>query len=151
MRQVPSWIDYFMGIAQAVSVRSKDPNTQVGSVLTDAEHRIIAVGYNGFPQGVRETSPRWTPEQKDNYVIHSEDNCLLNAARAGVSTKGSTLYCTLAPCPACARKVIASGVGTVYFPRSSIMARLEARPELVESHNFSMNLFMESRVRCIQT
>ena len=47
----PTWDEYFMGIALLSSYRSKDPNTQVGACIVNAENRIMSVGYNGFPYG----------------------------------------------------------------------------------------------------
>lgn len=48
----PSWDDYFLNIAAAVSKRSHDGETQVGVVIVDENKRILATGYNGFPLGV---------------------------------------------------------------------------------------------------
>ena len=52
----PEWDDYFLGIAQVVAQRSHDAQTQHGCVITDANHRIIGVGYNGFPRGMDDSS-----------------------------------------------------------------------------------------------
>ena len=48
-----SWDEYFMGIAMLSGMRSKDPNTQVGACIVDPEHKILSMGYNGFPLGQR--------------------------------------------------------------------------------------------------
>ena len=50
---VISWDDYFMGVAHLSSFRSKDPSTQVGAVIVDENKKIVGIGYNGFPIGVR--------------------------------------------------------------------------------------------------
>lgn len=55
-----SWLDYFMSMALLTAQRSKDPNTQVGACIVDAENRIIGLGYNGFPSGVSSTSGQKT-------------------------------------------------------------------------------------------
>ena len=47
---VPTWDDYFLGIASAVAARAKCTRRRVGAVLT-IEHRIIATGYNGAAPG----------------------------------------------------------------------------------------------------
>ena len=47
-----SWDEYFMGLAHLSALRSKDPNTQVGAAIVDENHRVVSVGYNGFPTGV---------------------------------------------------------------------------------------------------
>ena len=41
------WDSYFMGIALLSSMRSKDPNTQVGACIVNEDKRIVGVGYNG--------------------------------------------------------------------------------------------------------
>ena len=35
-----SWDDYFMGVALLAAQRSKDPSTQVGACIIDANNRI---------------------------------------------------------------------------------------------------------------
>ena len=46
-----SWDEYFMGVADLAGMRSKDPNTQVGSCIVSREHKILSIGYNGMPSG----------------------------------------------------------------------------------------------------
>ena len=46
-----SWDEYFMGVAYLASMRSKDPNTQVGACIVSPENKILSMGYNGFPSG----------------------------------------------------------------------------------------------------
>ena len=43
-----SWDEYFMGVSLLASMRSKDPNTQVGACIVGDDNKIISVGYNGF-------------------------------------------------------------------------------------------------------
>lgn len=45
------WDEYFMGIALLSSMRSKDPNTGVGSCIVGSDNRILSLGYNGMPIG----------------------------------------------------------------------------------------------------
>ena len=49
---VISWDEFFMRVAIAASLRSKDPNTQVGACIADTNHRILSVGYNGTPSAL---------------------------------------------------------------------------------------------------
>ena len=46
-----SWDEYFMGVAKLAAMRSKDPNTQVGSCIVSEDNNILSMGYNGFPKG----------------------------------------------------------------------------------------------------
>jgi len=146
LRKVPRWYDYFMDLARAASARSKDPRTNVGAILIGPDRRILSLGYNGFPDGILETEERWTSAEKDKYVIHAEVNALANAARSGVSTDRSWAVITLAPCPNCARTLIAAGIKAVVVDAATTKARLEARPELVDDYTLMRQLFDEAGV-----
>ena len=74
----PEWDDYFLGLAKAVSLRSHDIDTQHGCLITDPDHRILGVGYNGFPRGMDDSLlPTHRPE-KYHWMIHAERNALSN-------------------------------------------------------------------------
>lgn len=47
----PSWDEYGLGIAKAVSVRGDCTRRQVGAVILDKDHRIVGGGYNGTVAG----------------------------------------------------------------------------------------------------
>jgi dCMP deaminase len=106
------WHKYFMDIAVAVSVKSKDPNTKVGSVIVDGNNRIISTGYNGFPAGMVENDYLWSKENKKKFVCHSELNAILYAK---VDLSGCTLYTTLSPCNECAKVIAASKIKQVFY------------------------------------
>ena len=126
-----SWEDYFMNIAILSSMRSKDPNTQVGSAIINKENKIIGVGYNGMPKGhddfswEREGNPI---ETKYLRVIHAEINSIINSNFRDLD--GSTIYTTLFPCAECSKIIIQVGIKKVYYmedkykdSNSSIVAR----------------------------
>lgn len=48
-------------------------------------------------------------------VVHAEMDALLSCGRAGLPTRGTTLYCTTFPCHNCAKHIIASGVERVVY------------------------------------
>ena len=48
---VLTWDEYFMGLAHLSAKRSKDPNTQVGAAIVNDQHKVVSIGYNGFPNG----------------------------------------------------------------------------------------------------
>lgn len=74
----PSWTDYFLGIAKVVSQRSHDIHTQHGCVITDQNHRILGVGYNGFPRGLQDDKLPVNRPDKYHWMVHSERNALSN-------------------------------------------------------------------------
>ena len=59
---VLSWDDYFMGLAHLSAKRSKDPSTQVGAAIVSEEHRVVGIGYNGFPSGCDDDVYPWERE-----------------------------------------------------------------------------------------
>lgn len=114
-----SWDEYFMGIAVLSSMRSKDPNTQVGACIVSENKRIIGVGYNGFPSGCSDDDLPWEREgdwkdTKYPYVCHAELNAILNASNPSY-LRGSTLYVALFPCNECAKAVIQAGIKKVVY------------------------------------
>ena len=117
---VISWDEFFMRVAVAASLRSKDPNTQVGACIADTNHRILSVGYNGTPSALNDDEFPWgTAEDplhdKHNYVIHAEANAITKVARSNNSSDGATLYVTSSPCIECAKLIIQSGIKRVVF------------------------------------
>jgi len=110
--------DIFMGIAKLVAMDSKDPSTQVGSVLVDFENRVIGTGYNGFPRDIPNDALPWDREGKPEdtkylYVGHAEENTLDNCDQTRV--RGSKLYVTLFPCQKCAIRIINKQVSEVVY------------------------------------
>ena len=109
-----NWDEYFMGVAQLAAKRSKDPSTQVGACIVSPDHKILSIGYNGFPIGCSDDEFPWektdtTPEHnKYLYSTHSELNAILNYR--GGSLEGTRLYVTLFPCNECAKAIIQSGI-----------------------------------------
>lgn len=111
------WDHRFMRLAREVSTWSKDPAAQIGAVII-RDRRILATGYNGFPEGIEDTPERLNDkEQKFPRIIHGEMNALLNALNNGVSVRGSTLYVYGLPiCADCTKSVIQSGISRVVIP-----------------------------------
>ena len=111
-----SWDEYFMGVAMLSGMRSKDPNTQVGACIVSDKHKILSMGYNGFPTGCSDDDFPWVREGDDNkyfYSTHSELNAILNYR--GGSLEGAKLYVSLFPCNECAKAIIQSGIKEVIY------------------------------------
>ena len=120
-----SWDEYFMGMAQYVGTRSKDPSTKVGAVIVGPDNRVRSTGYNGFPSGVVESSDRtMTRDSRLLYSEHAERNAMYSAAKAGVPTDKCTIYvCGLSPCADCGRAIIQCGIRRVVVSDNTMPLR----------------------------
>ena len=112
-----NWDEYFMGLAHLSAMRSKDPSTQVGAVIVDAEHKVVGIGYNGLPIGCSDDEFPWDREggmleTKYAFVVHAELNAILNSTR---DLHGCTLYVSLFPCNECAKAIIQSGIRRIVY------------------------------------
>lgn len=124
------WSEYFLGVARAVAARGDCSRRQVGAVIVDSDHRVLATGYNGTapgglsclagqcPRAATDVPPGSSYDTGPGACIatHAEANALL-FARASV--KGSTLYCTDQPCDGCRKLIDAAGVLTIEFARTT--------------------------------
>ena len=111
-----TWDQYFLGIAQLVSLKSKDRSTKVGAVIVGPDNEIRSTGYNGFPRGLNdEAEHRHERPAKYMYTEHAERNAIFNAAMHGIPLKGCTMYInfSLFPCTDCTRALIQSGIVAV--------------------------------------
>ena len=105
------WTMRFMELAEHIASWSKDPSTQVGCVIVDQQNRVVSLGFNGFPRGVKDDSLRYSDkETKYLFVAHAERNALHNAP---LSVEGCTLYSPLLPCNECAKSIIQKGMKKV--------------------------------------
>lgn len=114
---VLNWDEYFMGLAHLSAMRSKDPSTQVGAVIVSKEHRVVGIGYNGFPNGCDDDEFPWEREgafgdTKYPYVVHAELNAILNSK---YDLKGCSIYVSLFPCNECAKAIIQSGIARIVY------------------------------------
>jgi len=135
---VSKWSDRFMDLANHVATWSKDPSTQVGCVIVDKQNRVVSLGFNGFPRGVKDIASRY--QDKDTkylFVAHAERNALDNAP---LSVEGCTLYSPLLPCNECAKSIIQKGIKKVisYHPT-------EDRPHL--NWDVTQEMFREAGVQ----
>jgi len=116
----PSWDEYFINIMEMVGARGTCDRGKSGCVIVKNK-RIISTGYVGAPAGCKHCDElgheMHTVIKEDGTesrhcirTSHAEENAIVQAARIGVSTEGSTLYCKMAPCYTCAKMIINSGV-----------------------------------------
>lgn len=114
---ISSWDERFLNLAKHISDWSKDPSTKCGAVIT-SDKRIISLGFNGFPMGVKDRIDRLqTREIKYKMILHAEENAIIFSTQ---SLSGCTIYTwPFPPCANCASKIIQSGITRVVSPTPS--------------------------------
>lgn len=106
----------FIYLAQHVSGWSKDPSTKTGCVIVRPDTTVAAVGYNGFPRAIKDTTELLeNREEKYKRTIHCEMNAILSARER---LDGYTLYNWPGQsCDRCAVHIIQSGIVKVVSPK----------------------------------
>ncbi|MBN2330572.1 MAG: cytidine deaminase [Candidatus Aenigmarchaeota archaeon] len=134
MSKRPEKTEYYLNIAREVSLRSTCLRRRFGAVILK-DDQIISTGYVGAPRGApncldigkcpREEAKIPAGERYELCrSVHAEANAIINAARAGVSVLGGTLYlygenvkdgsiAEARPCKMCKRMIINAGIRQV--------------------------------------
>ncbi len=116
----PSWDDYFMEVADAISKRATCDRGRSGCVIA-RDKQLLVTGYVGSPQGLPHCDEVGHQMKKviheDGHVtqhcvrtVHAEQNAICQAAKRGISIDGATLYCRMTPCRTCAMLIINCGI-----------------------------------------
>jgi dCMP deaminase len=116
-RERQSWDITFLHIAQEISRRSIDAQTQVGAVIVNSDKKIIGAGYNGYMKGIDDSLIPNIRPGKHEWVIHSELNAILNCEH---SPKNATIYCTHQPCLNCFFAIVNSGISDIVYIKNNI-------------------------------
>lgn len=122
----PSWDQYFLDIARVVASRADCRRRQVGAVIVDQAHRILATGYNGAPSKRPGCLSGACPRGLKSYdevapfspydsciAIHAEDNAIQWARD---SVEDATIYVTCSPCKDCMELIVMSGIYRIVHP-----------------------------------
>lgn len=123
----PTWDDYFMEVANAVSKRATCDRGRSGCVIAK-DKQILATGYVGSPVGFLHCDEVGHDLRKafdeDGTIslhcvrtVHAEQNAICQAAKRGVAIDGATVYCRMTPCRICAMLIINCGIKRVYCER----------------------------------
>lgn len=111
-----TWDDFFLGMAEYTSRKSKDPSTQVGCVIARPDRTVAALGFNGFPRGADDDVERMARDRdwKLARTLHAEMNAILSAHER---LAGGTAYVwPMAPCSNCAAALAQAGIVRVVSP-----------------------------------
>jgi len=123
----PSWDDYFMEVADAISKRATCDRGRSGCVIA-RDRQILVTGYVGSPQGLPHCDEAGHQMRKviheDGHVsqhcvrtVHAEQNAICQAAKRGIGIERATLYCRMTPCRTCAMLLINCGIERVVCER----------------------------------
>jgi dCMP deaminase len=112
---VDNWDEYFLWIAEAVSIKSKDTDCPVGAVITSPTNVVLSTGFNGLARGVYDDKHILkNRNEKLRVICHAEQNAILNAARVGIAIEGASIFVTKFPCLACCNAIIQAGITRIY-------------------------------------
>lgn len=138
------WQARFIKLAEEISTWSRDPSSQVGSVIVRPDRTICSVGFNGFPRGVKDSQDAIADrDTKLLRTLHAEVNAVLSAKEP---LNGYSLFVwPFQPCAQCAATVIQAGIAEVYCPYNDHPAHERWR----ESFKAALQMFDEAGVRVI--
>jgi dCMP deaminase len=128
----PSFEEWALALAGAVSLRGDCSRRQVGAVMFDPSWRVLAVGYNGVrpgelgclaggcPRASSGVAPGSSYDTGPGSCVasHAEANALLYSDP--VRRQGGTVAVSEQPCDGCLKLVRASGVARVIYPGGEI-------------------------------
>lgn len=127
------WDEYFLGMAEYASRKSKDPSTKVGAVIVRPDKSVCSIAFNGFPRKLKDDPALYYDrDAKLRRIIHAEINAILFSREP---IDGYTLFSSFEPCVHCTPIIIQSGIKRVVtrpmtpeqyerWEASSIQARL---------------------------
>lgn len=105
------------GADQRDYVRGRDSNKrQINELVSDTLDRLFEKGDLDRPKLEAKLKGGLIHDITEyGRAVHAEMEALLAAARAGRSTRGSTLFVTTFPCHNCAKHIIGAGVSRVVY------------------------------------
>jgi len=131
------WDRRMINVAKEVSSWSKDPERQVGCVLTNFDYHIISTGYNGYPKGVDDANPN----EKLFKSVHAEINAILR-----IPWLAGNLRCFVYgghPCAQCMASLIQANVK--YF----VVPNLELSSSWTESMETARGMVQDSEDKLV--
>jgi dCMP deaminase len=111
-RIVPDRDSKYMGIALVVAGLSKDPSTQIGSLIIDDDNSPLGWGYNGPPSQIDDGAISWERPDKYDYIIHAEENAI---DHSNAFLGNATIYVTGLPCKKCMIRIVSKGIKRVCY------------------------------------
>ncbi|MCE5194669.1 MAG: deaminase [Nitrospiraceae bacterium] len=129
----PSWDEYFINIAKAVSSRATCLRRKYGAVITK-DNIIVSTGYNGAPAGMKDCMEAGKCTRKKLQIPHGERYELCHSVHAEANSiirasvhelNGATIYvsgaedhgseCISEPCMMCKRMILNAKIAKVVY------------------------------------
>ena len=125
-RSTPERDARYMGEAWYKAAFSKDPNTQVGSVIVSDDNDPLGSGYNGPPKQINDFDFSWERAPKDDPDAFSKNDIIVHAEVNAMDRSPvdklirATIYVTALPCPHCMLEIVRKRIRrVVYFDYQS--------------------------------
>lgn len=102
-----------MEAAKQQAKKSFSNKRKVGCVIID-NNEIISSGYNKVPECIPDKSceinnvTHW-------YVIHAEEDAILNLINKNIMFNNPIMYITLSPCKNCSKLILQSGIKNIIY------------------------------------
>lgn len=133
---------YYLRMAyQFAAENSDDCSTQNGAVIVGSRYRVVSLGANRLPCGVKKNAFRIHKATKASYIEHAERDAILRAREP--LDRCMTMYCPWAACAECARAIIISGIKEVVYHQDLILKTPERWQDSVAT---GAEMLMEARV-----
>lgn len=140
----PNFDELFCNVVEIIAQRSTCIHQQIGAVLTK-DNRIISIGYNGRASGdahcIEEGQcyRKTKGDDRDFKVcLHAEQNAIMFAARAGISTIGTAIYVNTDPCITCAKLIIQAGIQRVVIKHRPGVRRYQYGIDYLTDHGIEL-------------
>lgn len=115
----PTIYQYAYSLCEATAHRSTCLHRHQGAIIMKDRH-VISTGYNGSAPGAAHcndlgycSKDKGLPCKAEG--LHGESNAILAAAKHGIATKDTVLYCIYAPCRSCCNIISVSGIRVVVY------------------------------------
>ena len=142
LNQTMRWDNRFHDVCRTIAGWSTCLSRQIGAIIV-RDRTIVSTGFNGPPRGIphcgseriakdpffrshwidpkrRTECPRKALRYASGKGLeictasHAEENAIVNAARLGVSTLGTSMYMNCdVPCKDCIKKIINAGISEI--------------------------------------
>ena len=114
----------YIEYVKKISLKANCIKGKVGAIIVK-NNKIVAEGVNSVPNRIKpctkETCLRYKLNLKSGenqelcFVVHAEQNALIDALNNHVDVKDSTMYVTKQPCIICAKMLINAGIKKIYY------------------------------------